>query len=152
MKNLLLVLILLVLAAPGARAGEPDDGLRATALDYAMSWYTADGDRMEGALHPELAKRILQVDPETGERTLRTMGASDLVEATRKGWGAHIPASEQRADVTILDVYGNAAVVKVVMHDWVDYLQMVKMKERWVIANVLWEMTPEAKAKMKRGD
>ena len=49
--------------------------------------------------------------------------------------------------MTILDVYGNAACVKLEMHEWVDYLQMAKLDGKWVIVNVLWEPTPEAKKK-----
>ena len=49
--------------------------------------------------------------------------------------------------MTVLDVYGKAASVKLEMHDWVDYLHMSKMGGRWVIVKVLWEFTPEAKKK-----
>ena len=44
-------------------------------------------------------------------------------------------------------MYGNAASVKLEMHDWIDYMHMSKMDGRWVIVNVLWELTPEAKTK-----
>src|SRR4051812_14973787 len=33
--------------------------IKATALDYIEGWYTGDAERMERALHPELAKRIV---------------------------------------------------------------------------------------------
>ena len=45
------------------------------------------------------------------------------------------------------EVYGNAACVKLQMHDWVDYMHMSKIGGRWVIVNVLWEFTPQAKEK-----
>ncbi|UCE62403.1 MAG: nuclear transport factor 2 family protein, partial [Phycisphaerales bacterium] len=45
----------------------------------------------------------------------------------------------------ILDVFGNTASVKMRMHDWVDYMHMVKTDGRWMIVNVLWELSPEAK-------
>ncbi|HEV7836602.1 MAG TPA: nuclear transport factor 2 family protein, partial [Gemmatimonadaceae bacterium] len=34
--------------------------IRQTALDYIQGWYAGDAARMERALHPELAKRIVQ--------------------------------------------------------------------------------------------
>ena len=46
----------------------------------------------------------------------------------------------------MLDVFGNAAVAKVVMADWIDYLQLVRVEGRWLIVNVLWERKPERKA------
>ncbi len=51
----------------------------------------------------------------------------------------------RRTDVKILDIYGDAASVRLDMHDWIDYLHMSKIGDRWVIVNVLWELTPAAK-------
>lgn len=33
------------------------------------------------------------------------------------------------------------------MRDWIDYMHMSKVGGRWVIVNVLWELTPEATKK-----
>ncbi len=66
---------------------------------------------------------------------------------TRKGGGTKTPTDKRRSDVTILAVAGNAASVKLVMHDWIDHMHMSKIGGRWVIVNVLWEFTPEAKKK-----
>lgn len=73
------------------------------------------------------------------------MSAMTLVQYTRAGGGKNTPKDKQQKDVTILDVFENAASVKVVASDWVDYLQMAKFNGRWVIVNVLWELTPKAK-------
>jgi hypothetical protein len=59
--------------------------------------------------------------------------------------GKIVPKDKQQKDVTILDVFENAASVKVVASDWVDYMQMAKFDGRWVIVNVLWELKPKAK-------
>jgi hypothetical protein len=40
----------------------------------------------------------------------------------------------------VLDVFRNAAAVRVDADDWVDYLQLVKEGDRWLIVNVLWEL------------
>jgi hypothetical protein len=123
------------------------DAIRQTALDYAEGWYEGDADRMERALHPDLAKRALMLDPRTGKGKIDHIGAMGLVQAVRKGYGTKTPTEQRRADVTILDVYGNAASVKVEMHDWIDYIHMSKLDGRWVIVNVLWEFSPDAKKK-----
>jgi hypothetical protein len=44
--------------------------------------------------------------------------------------------------VRILDIYGNAASVRVQAATWVDYLHVAKSNGRWVIVNVLWELEP----------
>lgn len=142
------LLLTLLAAAPAARAQTAADttGIRGAALDYAEGWYSGDADRMARAVHPELVKRILVTDTATGRAFVQTMGASALVNGARHGYGKNTPAERQQNDVRILDVFGNAAVAKVVMADWIDYLQLVKADGRWQIVNVLWERKPERKA------
>jgi hypothetical protein len=142
-----LLLALLAAAAPPARAQTAAESaaIRATALDYAEGWYAGDGERMGRALHPELVKRILVSDTATGRSFVQTMGATALVNGTRHGYGKSTPADRQQKDVTVLDVFGNAAIAKVVMADWVDYLQLVRVDGRWLIVNVLWERKPGGK-------
>jgi hypothetical protein len=38
-------------------AAETTAAIRQAAVDYIEGWYTGDADRMERALHPDLAKR-----------------------------------------------------------------------------------------------
>ena len=142
------LLLTLLAAAPAARAqtAAVTTGIRGAALDYAEGWYSGDADRMARAVHPELVKRILVTDTATGRAFVQTMGASALVNGARHGYGKNTPAERQQKDVRILDVFGNAAVAKVVMADWIDYLQLVKADGRWQIVNVLWERKPERKA------
>ena len=112
---------------------------RCALFDYIEGWYTGDPVRMERALHPELVKRILVVDQEHGFAFLDQMGKSRLVGGTRAGFGREVPESERRTDVAILDVFGNAASVRIDAGGWIDYLHMVREGGRWSIVNVLWE-------------
>jgi len=73
------------------------------------------------------------------------MSAMSLVQGTRRGGGKQTPKEKQQKDVTILDVFENAASVKIVASDWIDYLHIAKFNGRWVIVNVLWELKPENK-------
>ena len=118
--------------------------IKQTALDYIEGWYEGNAERMERAVHPELAKRIVRTNPE-GRSRLDQMGAMTLVQGTRRGGGKETPKEKQQRDVTILDVFENAASVKAVMSDWIDYLHLAKFNGRWVIVNVLWELKPGAK-------
>jgi putative lumazine-binding protein len=128
MKTLLsLLTALLALAIPLRADDAPDPegaAIKATALDYIEGWYTGDAARMEHALHPELAKRIVITDPQTGRSRLDSMGAMTLVQRVRAGGGTKTPKEKQQKDVTILDRYNNAAMVKVVAGDWVDFSLM----------------------------
>jgi hypothetical protein len=141
MKHTILALLLTAVSLAPARAQSADDqtAIKQTALDYIEGWYEGNAERMQRALHPDLAKRIV-----TPKNTVNTMTAQTLVEQTRRGGGKDTPAERQQKDVTVLDVFGKAATVKVVASDWIDYMQMGKVDDRWVIINVLWEMKPKA--------
>ena len=139
-----LILSAAVTAAAQAQTAADSAAIKATALDYAEGWYEGNGDRMARALHPELVKRIVVRDTTTGKSMVQGMGASVLVNSTRHGYGKETPNERQQKEVTILDIFGNAASAKAVMSDWVDYMQLGKVDGRWVIVNVLWERKPQS--------
>src|SRR5688572_9052158 len=73
------VLVALAFALPcssGAQAAPDSAAIRAAALDYIEGWYEGNTERMERALHPELAKRI--VNTEHGERAHRCLDLGGL--------------------------------------------------------------------------
>ncbi len=145
MKLLPLSLLLLFAAAPAAQSQTAADSsaIRAAALDYVEGWYEGNPDRMSRALHPELVKRIVVTDTATNRSVLDNMGTSSLVNATRRGFGKKTPKEKQQKEVRILDIFAGAASVKTVMADWIDYMQLAKVNDRWVIVNVLWAMKPD---------
>ena len=96
--------------------------------------------RMERALHPELAKRIVQTNPANQRSNLGQQSALTLINGTKNGGGKSIPEAQQSKDVRILDIFQNAASVRINAATWVDYLQVAEWNGRWVIVNVLWEI------------
>lgn len=146
-KTILIALFLFALGTVNAfaQAGDADTdraAIKQTALDYIEGWYEGSGERMERSLHPDLAKRIVRTNPQ-GQSQLQQMTAAQLVEAVKGGGGKRTAKERQQKDVTILDVFGNTASVKLIAADWVDYMQMAKFNGRWVIVNVLWELKPK---------
>ena len=144
--NLLLLGAMLLLSV-NVHAQKPSPeadaaAIKQTALDYIEGWYEGNPERMERALHPELAKRIVMTDPKSGRSRLDQMGAMTLVHYVKAGGGTKTPKDQQQKDVTILDIYENAACAKIVAANWVDYLQLARVEGRWVIVNVLWELKP----------
>ncbi len=135
-----------MVAARPAGASEADlAAIKQTALDYIEGYYEGNGERMERALHPELAKRIVRTDPQSGRSRLDQMSAMSLVLGTRSRAARPTPKDKRQNDVTVLDVFENAASVKIVATDWIDYLHVAKFNGRWVIVNVLWELKPQQK-------
>ena len=134
-----------VFALPSTSDGQSaadSAAIRGTALDYIEGWYTANAERMERALHPDLAKRIINTN-QRGRNILGHQSAMTLVQNTRSGGGRETPVADQRKDVRILDIFGNTASVRIDAGSWVDYLHIARWNGRWVIINVLWEMRPQ---------
>ena len=151
MKTIALILFTILLSCScGVRAQTMNTSdvdratIKQTALDYIEGWYAGDAERMERALHPDLAKRIVLTNPQ-GQSRLDQMSALGLVQGTKRGFGKNTPKEKQITDVVILDVFENAASVRALMSGWIDYMHMAKFNGRWVIVNVLWELKPEAK-------
>jgi hypothetical protein len=149
MKKTALFLLFLAIFAFQANAqtkvsDEDRAAITQTALDYIEGFYEGSAERMERALHPDLAKRIVRTN-DRGQSRLDQMSAMALVQITRGGGGKNTPKDKQQKDVTILDVYENVATVKLVATDWIDYMHIAKYNGRWVIVNVLWEMKPQKK-------
>ncbi len=125
-----------------AQTAADSSAIVATALDYIDGFYTSDAERMERALHPELAKRIVG-DPAGPESRLQNMTAEQLVQATASRGAAGIPEDARREDVSILDIYNNMASVRIDAGLWIDYLHVARWNGEWKIVNVLWEMAPQ---------
>jgi hypothetical protein len=140
LTSLALVAVAAIALPAPARAQTAADSaaIRGAALDYIEGWYTGNAERMERAVHPDLAKRIVNTD-QRGRSVLGHQSAMTLVRNTRNGGGKETPAAEQRKDVRILDIFGNAASVRIDAGGWVDYLHVAKWNGQWVIMNVLWE-------------
>lgn len=144
-KLILLFAALVLFVVPSVSIAQTDadrDAIKRTALNYAEGWYEGNADKMESSLHPDLAKRIVRTN-DKGQSGLGQMSAMSLVQGTRAGSGKQTPAAEQQKDVTILDILGGAATVKLEMRDWVDYMHIGKFNGKWVIVNVLWELKPK---------
>ncbi len=145
MKIMVFAAMILMAASASlvAQTAADSAAIRKTALNYVEGWYEADAARMESALHPELAKRIVMVDDKTGKNFLDGMGATRLVNGTRRGGGKNTPKEQQQKDVYILDVFENAASVKAIMSGWIDYMHLARWNGEWKIVNVLWELKPK---------
>lgn len=137
--------LLLPVSLSLAQTAADSAAIKQTALNYIEGWYEGSGERMEQALHPELAKRMVSTDQQNKRSRLNQMSALTLINGTKSGGGKQTPADQQEKEVTILDIYNNAASVKVIASTWIDYLHVAKWNGEWKIVNVLWELKPERK-------
>jgi hypothetical protein len=107
------------------------EAIRQTASDYIDGWYEGNAERMERSLYDLLTKRWI-----TSNR-VDTTTKWEMIDMTKAGGGKNVPG-EKKNTITILDVYGNIAMVKTDSAEYVDYLQLGKVDGKWIIINVLW--------------
>lgn len=133
--------VLLIPSSLSAQTAADSAAIRQAALDYIEGWYEGNAERMERAVHPDLAKRIVNTN-QSGRSVLGHQSAMTLVQNTGRGGGKETPVAERRTGVRILDIFGNTASVRVDADRWIDYLHIARWNGRWVIINVLWENRP----------
>ena len=139
----LCLLLATLLGSPeraSAQSAADSAGITQAALDYIQGYYAGDEARMERALHPDLAKRIVNTNPNNGRSSLGQMSAMRLVQISRDKPAD--PEDQWVDDVTILDIFENVASVRVDAATWIDYLHIARWNGEWKIVNVLWEVRP----------
>ncbi len=102
----------------------------AIATDYVQGWYTGDVARMDRALHPDLAKRIMD-----DEGQLRVVTKGRMIELTGEG-GGEDPDAE--FEVTVDHISDTIASARVLSPEYLDYLHLQKTSDGWKIVNVLF--------------
>jgi len=125
-----------------ARLTEADrEAILEPARDYIESWLDGDPDRMGRCLHPDLVKRSVGVDSDSGEARVKTLSREQMVELTAAGEGT---GDDRPYEIDILDVFGDLATVRLLSSSYLDYLHIARVGDRWQIVNVLWQNRPTA--------
>jgi hypothetical protein len=125
----LIALAILVVGAGAVTAAEDDNAaIEATVRDYVDGWYAGDATRMERALHPDLAKRVVRTLPD-GTEYLDTASASNMVAYTTMGFGKGKLPEGYVNQVTILETTGKMAMAKSVAPEFIDYIHLAKTAE-----------------------
>jgi len=135
-------LVLLALATLAwARSAQSDekDTITAVAQSYMDAYYTADPARMERTLHPDFHKRTLQTID--GQLKMTEDTVESMLEGTRGGTGTTIPIGQRVQKIEVLDVYKNAASVKVVTGLWIDYMHLSRFNGEWRVLDVVLQYT-----------
>jgi hypothetical protein len=112
-----------------------EDAVVATVRDYFEGWFDGDPVRMERALHKDLIKR--RAGDELGVTTKERM-----LELTRRGEGKE-DAADRTLDiqVEVEDLYEDIASATVRSAVYHEYVQLVRTRDGWKIANVLYQPT-----------
>ncbi|MNE15216.1 putative lumazine-binding protein [compost metagenome] len=135
-----------VVAAPLSPALDPEAvaAVEQVARDYVDGQLEGDAARVARSIHPDLAKRAVANNGEATSREvfpLRRMSADELIELTAEG-AIKTPRDSWRRSVTVLDIAGDAAVVRVETPWFVDFFHLGRFGSRWMIVNALWWPKP----------
>jgi hypothetical protein len=136
---ILLVLSVAALTWGSATTSDEKTAVAVVAQNYMDAYYTADSARMQKTLHPDFHKLTLQTvngRTEISEDTVQSM-----VEGVRLGSGQEIPPAERVQKIEVLDVYRDAASVKVVTGRWIDYMHLTKLNGEWRVLDVVLQYT-----------
>jgi ketosteroid isomerase-like protein len=120
-------------AVQSSRTRSDEDAVVATVRDYFEGWFDGDPVRMERALHKDLVKR------RAGDE-LAVTTKERMLELTRRGEGKE-DAAGRTLDIEVEDVYGDIASVTVCSAVYHEYVQLVRTRDGWKIANALWQPT-----------
>ena len=130
--------LLLQLFNFGANAQEikvPDDDsstVRETVRNYIEGYYTGDAKRMGATLHRHYLKHMLHGNIPVREKT----GNQMLAEVRSQG-AANLPPADRTEQISVLDIAGNIASVKLITPHWVDYMTLSKSDGEWKILSVV---------------
>jgi ketosteroid isomerase-like protein len=120
-------------AVRSSRTTSDEDAVVATVRDYFEGWFDGDPVRMERALHKDLVKR--RAGDDLGVTTKERM-----LELTRRGDGKD-DAADRTLDIEVEDVYEDIASATVRSAVYHEYVQLVRTRDGWKIANALWRLT-----------
>jgi Putative lumazine-binding len=139
----LILMSMLLLAAISTNAQTVNDStaLRKVCADYVEGFYTQDVERMKGALHIDLVKRI--IDNRSGKSVIHGTSREELAsylkpEYKMEDTNRSVPL---QTNVIIYDIDSDIAIAKIAtnkMTQFFDYVQLGKIDGKWQIINVLW--------------
>jgi hypothetical protein len=113
------------------------EAIRRAVLDYFEGWFDGDVARIDRALHPNLVKRW------PGEEQAASLGVTTkerMIELTAAGAGTE-DGADRHLEIEVADVYEDIASVTVSSAVYHEYLQLVRTRDGWKIANALWRYT-----------
>lgn len=133
-------LAILLLTFPAAvsqpQKSSDEEAVRGTVVDYIEGYYTGDAGRVERSLHPHYLKHMIISGVDNPRRITDKTGV-ELVQEVRRHGPSDLPLSERKKRISVLNIAGDIASVKLVTAHWTDYLTLLKQDGQWTILSVV---------------
>ncbi len=145
-----LIAAILILSGVQLSAQTATDTLeiKETVLNYLEGLETNSPERVEKAMHPDLAKRIIEKNEDDVDYP-SDMTAASLIGFSKKFdftlfYKADVDVdAPMQTDIQIYDVSEGIATVKAETNkfEFIDYIHLGKFDGEWKIVNILWAWT-----------
>lgn len=140
----LLTLVLFVTLSNVSVAQSSEDGVRSAVEDYVEALYQVDPSRIERSVSKSLVKygywRQNANQPYAGS----PMNYDQLYRLA-SGWNKdnqnNINSSTPK-EIVVLDVLDKTAVAKLTAFWGIDYFQLEKIEDKWMIRHIIWQAHP----------
>lgn len=146
MKKITFLLLALLCMPVLGQSRSDTIAIKKAALDYVEGWASGNTERIQTAVSPELAKRRVStagdlVFVQDMSRSLLCASALSNTKAVRMP--DLTPGKELVQEVKILDIDGINASAKTwnAKYGFFDYIHLSKAGGKWMIINVLWDMS-----------
>jgi hypothetical protein len=146
MKKMILSLIV-VLALPAFGQSKEDTlAIKNAVADYIEGWATGNVQRIQNAVSPELSKRRVAAVGDlvfVQDMSRSLLCASALGNAKGVRMPDLTPGKDLAPEIKILDIDGTNASIKTwnAKYGFFDYIHLSKAGGKWMIVNVLWDMS-----------
>ncbi len=114
--------------------------IRKKSLGYLVALQTLDPVLMDEVMNDSLNKITIGYNRSIKAEVARPTTRSQMM-AFAEDWNKSnskfppVPNNE----ITILDIYNRIATVRLVSDNWVEYLHLIKLNEKWEIINLIWQ-------------
>lgn len=115
-------------------------------LGYLIALQQMKPDLMVEVMHPQLAKRTSYWDKKNKKSKVHETSYEKMLKYA-EDWnkaGDKFPKNPSNR-VTILDMQGTMASVKLESDNWYEYLHLAKLDGQWKILNLYWQSHPDRK-------
>jgi hypothetical protein len=146
MKKIIFLLMALLSVPVLGQTKADTIAIKKAALDYVEGWATGNTERIQSAVSPELVKRRVSTAGDlvfVQDMSRSLLCAAALSNSKGNRMPDLTPGKELVQEVKILDIDGLNASAKTwnAKYGFFDYIHLSKSGGKWMIINVLWDMT-----------
>ena len=138
-------LVLVVMAGFALADNHSDEeAITQAVLNYANSIYEVNPKLIDKSIHPRLQKVGYALKKDGSGYREMWMTFDELRElAAHWNKDGQIDAAMAKREIKILDQLDQMAVVRLDAEWGVDYIQLAKDGDKWMIMNVIWQTYPQ---------